>query len=129
LQALLLLQQPPYPAESDLKNTRNEQTIPNASSFCSMDHKSDSSKMELPNSSSSACQSAHVSPAQAFYSRSAVVDALAGSMSGICGVMVGQPFDTIKVRQQTKAFSPHSGSSMISLIREYLHLRHAALHP
>jgi hypothetical protein len=60
-------------------------------------------------------------PAPAFNSRKAVVDALAGSVSGLCGVIVGQPFDTIRVRQQTKSFSSSSGSSMISLIRENFH--------
>jgi hypothetical protein len=57
-------------------------------------------------------------PAAALNSRSAVVDALAGSISGVCGVFVGQPFDTIRVRQQTNAFSNSSSSSMMSLIRE-----------
>ncbi len=60
-------------------------------------------------------------PAPAFNSRKALVDALAGSVSGLCGVIVGQPFDTIRVRQQTKSFSSSSGSSMISLIRENFH--------
>jgi hypothetical protein len=56
--------------------------------------------------------------AQTQHSRSAVVDALAGSISGVCGVLVGQPFDTIRVRQQTKAFASSSGSSMISIFRK-----------
>ncbi len=63
--------------------------------------------------------------APALNSRKAVVDALAGSLSGLCGVIVGQPFDTIRVRQQTKVFTSSSGSSMISLIRENLHSMHA----
>jgi hypothetical protein len=33
---------------------------------------------------------------------------------------VGQPFDTIKVLQQTKSFSPRASSSMISIIRKPL---------
>ena len=64
------------------------------------------------------CQRTHIVQPQASNSRRAVVDALAGSVSGVCGVIVGQPFDTIRVRQQTKAFASSSGSSMISLIRK-----------
>jgi hypothetical protein len=65
---------------------------------------------------SPACQPAHVVHAQSSISRSAVIDALAGSVSGVCGVIVGQPFDTIRVRQQTRSTS---ASSMISLIRKF----------
>ncbi len=62
------------------------------------------------------CQPALVVHAQASNSRTAVIDALAGSVSGVCGVIVGQPFDTIRVRQQTRS---SSSSSMISLIRKF----------
>ncbi len=64
------------------------------------------------------CQRTHIVQAQASNSRRAVVDALAGSVSGVCGVIVGQPFDTIRVRQQTKSFSSSASSSMISLFRK-----------